>query len=94
MADSRKLKVYEGSSWNYKSVPEIILKGNWLKQYRFTEDTPIHVLCEDRKLTITPRDPDPIPEKSGISFPRFRKKSGGSWRDLSKEHIKNWTEDK
>ena len=26
MADSRKLKVYEGSSWNYKSVPEIILK--------------------------------------------------------------------
>ena len=28
MADSRKLKVYEGSSWNYKSVPEIILKGD------------------------------------------------------------------
>lgn len=65
MADSRKLKVYEGSSWNYKSVPEIILEGDWLKQYGFTEDTPIHVLCEDRKLTITPRDPDPIPEKIG-----------------------------
>ena len=65
MADSRKLKVYEGSGWNYKSVPEIILKGDWLKQYGFTEDTPIHVLCEDGKLTITPRDPDPIPEKIG-----------------------------
>ena len=65
MADSRKLKVYKGSGKNYKTVPEIILKGDWLKQYGFTENPPIHVLCEDGKLTITPRDPDPIPDNIG-----------------------------
>ena len=89
MADTRKLKVYEAWGRNYRPVPEIILKGDWLKQYGFTEDTPIHVHCEDGKLTITPRDPDPVPKKSGIFFPRFQKKSDGSWRDLSKERIKN-----
>ena len=65
MADTRKLKVYEAWGRNYRPVPEIILKGDWLKQYGFTEDTPIHVHCEDGKLTITPRDPDPVPDKIG-----------------------------
>ena len=65
MADIRKLKVYEAWGRNYRPVPEIILKGDWLKQYGFTEDTPIHVHCEDGKLTITPRDPDPVPDKIG-----------------------------
>ena len=52
MADSRKLKVYEGSGRNLVTQILFLIK-------------------------------------LGISFPRFRKKSGGSWRDLSKEHIKN-----
>jgi hypothetical protein len=33
MADTRKLKVYEARGGNYRPVPEIILKGDWLKQY-------------------------------------------------------------
>jgi len=49
----RKMKVYEQSGQNYKSVPTIILKGDWLKDWGFAIHTPIIVQCEDRKLSIT-----------------------------------------
>ena len=78
MADTRKLKVYEAWGRNYRSVPEIILKGDWLKQYGFTEDTPIHVHCEDGKLTITPRDPDPVPDLLHLER-RIRLRTDRNW---------------
>lgn len=61
MADTRKLKVYEMSGKNYHQVPTIMLKGNWLREYGFEEHTLIQVNCENGKLTITQRDPDPEP---------------------------------
>lgn len=46
------MKVYEQSGQNYKSVPTIILKGDWLKDWGFAVGIPIIVQCEDGKLTI------------------------------------------
>ena len=66
MADRRKLKVYDTNGKNYVSTPTIILKGQWLKQYGFDMHTPILVSCEDGKLTIEPREPDPEPKDESI----------------------------
>ena len=57
MQEHRKLKRYTISG-----RPTIMLRGNWLEECGFSEDMPIEVICEKGKLTIIPRDPDPIPE--------------------------------
>ncbi len=66
MADRRKLKVYDTNGKNYASTPTIILKGKWLKQYGFDMNTPIMVSCENGRLTIEPREPDPEPKDESI----------------------------
>lgn len=57
MQEHRKLKRYTISG-----RPTIMLRGNRLEECGFSEDMPIEVICEKGKLTIIPRDPDPIPE--------------------------------
>lgn len=66
MADRRKLKVYEANDKNYVSIPAIILKGKWLKQYDFDMNMPISVICDKGKLIIEPRGPDPELKDEGI----------------------------
>ena len=62
LENTRKLKIYSKSQGN-EQVPQIILQGKWLEHYGFTEGTFIAVECDDGKLIITPREPDP--EESG-----------------------------
>lgn len=52
--ESRKIKVYEQSGYNYKGVPAIMLKGQWLKELGFEAGNYISVSCENGKLIITP----------------------------------------
>ena len=66
MPERRKLKVYDTSGKNYVPTPTIILKGQWLKQYGFDKHTPIQVSCEEGKLIIEPREPDPEPKDESI----------------------------
>ena len=61
----RNMKVYEQSGYQYKSTPAIMLKGQWLRELGFEENTPIMVHCEDGILTITRADEayyDDVPE--------------------------------
>ena len=61
----RSMKVYEQSGYQYKSAPAIMLKGQWLRELGFEENTPIMVHCEDGILTITRADEvvyDDVPE--------------------------------
>ncbi len=60
MSENRKLKVYETSDKNYIPTPTIVLKGKWLGKYGFDMNTLISVHCEERRIIIEPRDPDPI----------------------------------
>lgn len=52
----RNMKVYGQSGYRYKSTPTIMLKGQWLRDIGFDEDTPITVRCEGGRLTITRAD--------------------------------------
>ena len=54
----RELKVCAQSGYNYRDVPQIQLKGAWLREWGFSENTPISVQCEDGRLVITPRPLD------------------------------------
>ena len=68
MPTTRKLKVCPAPrSTDHERIPAIHLKGQWLKEYGFTENTPIQVLCEHGKLTITLREPDPEPVPDYVS---------------------------
>ena len=61
----RSMKVYEQSGYQYKSTPAIMLKGQWLRELGFEENTPITVHFEDGILTITRTDEvvyDDVPE--------------------------------
>lgn len=60
----RKLKIYKQSSTNYRSVPTIILKGQWLSRYGFDSDSKIEVECEYGKLTIRLQEPENTSEKA------------------------------
>ncbi len=51
----RELKVCAQSGYNYKDVPQIQLKGAWLREFGFSENTPISVQCENGRLVIVPR---------------------------------------
>jgi antitoxin component of MazEF toxin-antitoxin module len=50
---NRSIKVYGQSGANYKTVPTIVLKGQWLKELGFEIGDPVCVACEDGKLIIT-----------------------------------------
>ena len=52
----RELKVYEASGRNYKSIPQIRLQGDWLKDFDFDIGTPINVECRDGAILITRAD--------------------------------------
>lgn len=52
----RELKVCAQSGYGYRDVPQIQLKGKWLREFGFTEETPITVRCEEGRLIITPRE--------------------------------------
>lgn len=51
----RELKVCAQSGYRYRDVPQIQLKGKWLREFGFTEETPIMVTCENGRIVITPR---------------------------------------
>lgn len=51
---SRSVKVYGQSGYNYKTVPAIMLKGQWLKELGFDIGDYISISCENGKLVITP----------------------------------------
>lgn len=51
----RELKVCAQSGYQYKDVPQVQLKGAWLREFGFAENTPISVQCEDGRLVITQR---------------------------------------
>lgn len=53
----RKLKVYkQNNSYNYESVPTIILKGNYLNEFNFYPNSKIQVELEKNKIIITKID--------------------------------------
>ncbi len=51
----RELKVCAQSGYHYKDVPQIQLKGAWLREFGFNENTLISVQCEEGQLVIVPR---------------------------------------
>lgn len=65
---SRKLKVYEQSmsGTNYKPVPTIILKGQWLKDAGFASGEYVEVECIDDKITLTKTTPPDLPPKKSL----------------------------
>ncbi len=51
--ESRHLKVYTTTGYNYKSTPMIMLKGEWLRSWGFDIGVEVDVICEgDGRLTI------------------------------------------
>lgn len=51
---SRSIKIYEQSGYQYKPTPTIILKGQWLRELGFEIGEYISVSCENGRLIITP----------------------------------------
>ena len=49
----RELKVRAQSGYHYKEVPQIQLKGVWLREFGFKEGMPVMVKCENGRLIIT-----------------------------------------
>ena len=54
MAKRRSIKVYGQSGYKYQETPTIMLKGMWLKELGLEIGDYISVVCEDRRLIITP----------------------------------------
>lgn len=52
---NRKMKVYAQSGYNYKEVPTIILKGEWLRDCGFDSGEEIVVSVELERLVIRKR---------------------------------------
>ena len=50
----RKLKVNATSGYQYKQVPTLMLKGDYLKAFGFNIDTKVSVRLENEKITIIP----------------------------------------
>ena len=49
----RKLKVYEGSTRDWRAVSQIRLQGKWLEDFGFTIGARIQADCSDGRLVIT-----------------------------------------
>ncbi len=58
--EARKLKIYEGSGYNYSSIPQILLQGKWLDNLGFSIGDHISVTCSGDTITIIrcPNKPD------------------------------------
>ena len=90
MGNTRKLKVYN-RMLDSGNVPQIMLQGKWLEQYGFTGDSYISVECEEGKLVITPREPDPeetqkrLEERIGSMTKSQRKKLAQVLDDMGVE---------
>ena len=52
--NKRSIKVYGMSGYRYKTIPTIMLKGQWLAELGFEIGDYISVSCEDGKIIITP----------------------------------------
>ncbi len=63
MTEIRKLKVYHKSNASGKDIPTIHLQGSWLEKYGFKPGDYIAVECNEKKLTIIPREPDEKEQK-------------------------------
>lgn len=68
----RELKVCAQSGYRYKDVPQIQLKGAWLREFGFTEGTPVTVACENGRLVITPRETaeESLPAATMVAEPK------------------------
>ena len=62
----RNMKVCGQSGYQYKTIPSIMLKGQWLKDWGFEIDDAIVVKCEDGKLVISKAE-DEQREFAGVS---------------------------
>ena len=51
--EDRKLKVYEVSTYKYKTTSQIRLQGEWLIKLGFDPGAPINVSCENGRIVIT-----------------------------------------
>lgn len=49
---TRNLKIYEGTGYNYSSIPQILLQGKWLDSLGFSIGDYISVTCSEGKITI------------------------------------------
>jgi len=58
----RKIKVNATSGYQYKSVPTLMLKGDYLNSFGFSIDTKVSVLLENERIIITP-----IKEKEDVT---------------------------
>ena len=54
MSLERKIKVNASSGYKYKSVPSLLLKGEYLKSFGFPIDTKVSVKLEYEQIVITP----------------------------------------
>lgn len=52
--ETRNIKVYRTSGYQYRETPTIMLKGQWLKELGFDIGDYISVSCENGKIIITP----------------------------------------
>ena len=51
---TRKLKVYRGSGHNYRAIPMIMLKGDWLKKVGFNIGDKVNIECRaDGKIVLS-----------------------------------------
>lgn len=50
----RKVKIHGTSAYQYKQVPTLILKGDYLKAFGFDIDTKVSVRLEQEQIIITP----------------------------------------
>ena len=48
----KKTKVYNQSRGNYSNIPTIILKGHWLKEFRFDINKNIILICNKEEIII------------------------------------------
>lgn len=63
----RNLKVCGQSGYQYKTIPSIMLKGQWLNDWGFEIDDAIVVKCEDGKLVISKAEADEQQAITGVS---------------------------
>ena len=63
----RNMKVCGQSGYQYKMIPSIMLKGQWLKDWGFEIDDAIVVKCEDGKLVISKAEADEEQAITGVS---------------------------
>ena len=60
---NRTLKVYEQGGYKYKTIPTIMLKGQWLAELNFQVGDNIFVSCEEGKLVILRQNSNKIIRK-------------------------------